>query len=491
MSSTKVAIGSLMMVGKRLAVRVLSLASTFVLARLLAPADFGLLALVMGFAAILDAMTAFKFDRVLVRSEGVDADHYHTAWTITFIGNTLIALVLVGLTPWITALAKTDAAQVVLVAVALCFVIDGVYNMGMVEWRRKLDFSKEFRLEFIRKLTEVGVSITWAVVSPTVWALVAGMFAGRLVGLVLSFVLHPMRPRFTLVYWRSMLSFSSMTIAISLAARMVNSIDNILISRLYSLEAVGLYSNAQMAASLPTAEMVRPISVALYAGFANILTDIPRLRDAYFNALHGILTLALPAAVGLSFVADAAVRLLLGSKWMGCADLLQSLALVQIVTLSGATSFSILVALDRMKMLVVRAWLMLCVRPLLVYVALKYYGFYALPYAIFLVMALQVSLDSWSVRRALEFSVRTWVSRTWRPYCATAVMAAALWLLLPARDVHSLSDAFVKLTQALAIAVPVYALAALALWRLVGKPAGIERMILSWLGGKLGRRAGS
>ncbi len=478
MSSHKVAIGSIIMVAKRWSVRLLSLVSTMILARLLLPTDFGLLALVLSFTVLLESLTEFNFDLALVRREKVDDTHFNTAWSLNVIGNSAVALVLIAAAPFFAGFARAPEATIVMQAVALCIFIDGLQNIGMVAWRRQMRFTQEFHLEFWRKISEVSVAVLWAHYWPSVWALVGGMFFGRLIGLGLSYGLHPFRPRFSLLHWREMVGFSGLAVGYGLATRLAVRSDYFLISRLQSLNAVGLYANAQVIATLPSMELARPIGVALFSGFSAVLNDPPRLREAYLKALSGMLLLALPMAVGLAFVAEAAVRILLGEKWMQCTELLRGLALVQIAYLSAASSVSLLMALNKMKSLLIRAIASVIYRPVIMYATLVWFGFSAVPYAVFIAVLIQINLDAYAVRRALNFSTAAWLKRTWRPYVATALMALALWCLLPDTPLTTVGEALIRVAVAIAIAAPVYVVSALSLWHLNGHPAGVEEMVV-------------
>ncbi|MFN4291462.1 MAG: lipopolysaccharide biosynthesis protein [Permianibacter sp.] len=481
MSGKKIAIGGAIMVAKRWAVRVLSLISTMILARMLVPADFGLLALALSFSMLFEVLAEFNFDLALIRKQQLDDSHYHTAWTLNVIGNSAIALALALAAPWLAAFAKAPDATLVLQVIALCFFFDGLHNIGMVAWRKQLTFSKEFHLEFWRKLLEVVVAVSWAWFSPSVWALVAGMVAGRFSGLALSYWLHPFRPRFCLRHWRELAGFSSWAMGFNFAMTVAQRTDHFLISRIEGLTSLGFYSNAHMLAALPTVELVMPISRALFPGFSSLLNEPARLRDTYLQALCGLLTLALPMAVGLAFVAEAAVLLLLGQQWLPITPLVQGLAVAQVVALATASSVPLLMALGNVRGLFWRALATLVYRPVLIFLALRWFGMEGVPLAIFFVLLVQVSIDSWLIRRSLQFSIRYWWHRTWRPYAAAAVMALTLWLWLPGTPVLSISDALVRMVIAGLIAAPVYLLALLLLWHGSGRPAGLEQIAIDFL----------
>ncbi len=487
MTGRKVAVGSLVLVAKRWLVRLLSLVSTMVLARLLVPAEFGLLALALSFSMLFEVLAEFNFDLAIIRKESVEDSHYHTAWTLNALGTFVIASALALAAPFFADFANAPAASLVLQIVALCFILDGLHNTGMVAWRRQLIFSKEFHLEFWRKIIEVGVAIGWALIDPSVWALIAGMLAGRIAGLLLSYVLHPFRPRPSLQHWRELMGFSGWAMAFNFTVKLAQRTDHFLISRMGGLTQVGYYSNAQVLAALPTVELVMPVSRALFPGFSSMLGEPERLRDAYLQALAGLLALALPLAVGLAFVADAAVVLLLGPQWLPVTELVVALSLVQVVTLSAASSVPLLMALGNMRGVFLRALIMLIVRPLLMYVGLQYMGLTGAPLALLAAISLQVGIDSWLIRRALRFSVLTWLGRTWRPYLAVAGMSTVLWLWLPQTPIDSITDALWRMLLAGALGAPVYLLLLAGSWWLTGRPAGLEQMVWNELSKQLKR----
>ncbi len=484
MTSRKIAVGSLVMIAKRWTVRLLSLVSTMVLARLLVPAEFGLLALALSFSMLFEVLAEFNFDLAIIRKEVVDDSHYHTAWTLNVLGTTAIALALALAAPLFADFANAPAATLVLQVIALCFILDGLHNTGMVAWRRQLIFSKEFHLEFWRKICEVSVAIGWALFDPSVWALVAGMLAGRLSGLLLSYWLHPFRPRPSLAHWRELMGFSGWAMAFNFTVKLAQRTDHFLISRFSGLTSVGYYSNAQVLAALPTVELVMPVSRALFPGFSSLLSEPERLRDAYLQALAGMLALALPLAVGLAFVAEPAVVVLLGVQWLPITDLVVALSLVQIVVLSAASSVPLLMALGQMRGLFLRALIMLLYRPLLMYFARHWFDLRAAPLALLVSMLLQVTVDSWLIRRALKFPLSTWLACTWRPYVAVAGMAAVLWWCLPTTPVTTVPAALSRLLLAAVIAAPVYLLLLMGCWQLAGKPAGLEQMAWSEIRGR-------
>lgn len=488
MTQRKVLLGSLLLVGKRWANRLLSLGSTVILARLLAPEDYGLLALALSVSIVFEVIAQFHFDLALIRKPELTNDDLNSAWTLNVICNTAVALTLAAAAPLLAWATRTPALTPVVVCIALCFLFDGLQNIGMVLWRKQMVFSKEVTQELTGKVIEIAVAVGIALAHPSVWALVGGMMAGRLCTLLMTYLLHPYRPRFGLGQWRSLMGYSGWAMLFNLFNEIGRSADTFILSRMHGLTSVGLFANARTLAALPTNELVMPISRSLFPAFSTLLGEPARLRDAYLKALSGVLLLALPLAIGLIFVADAAVLVLFGPRWLDAVPLVQGLAFAQVAMLSGASRVPLLMALGRNRALMTRAAFMMVLRPALVVAALQWGGVQALPLAIMVALWVGVLIDSTLVARALSYGPRLMLRRTWRPYVAVGVMALALWLALPSTTLHSVPDALWRLLLATSIAAPVYLATAFTLWHVSGRPDALERTLFDMLRSRLQRR---
>jgi lipopolysaccharide exporter len=126
------------MVAARLSVQGIGFLSTIILARVLVPADFGLVALATAFAAGLAAISEFSFDVVLIQNQKATRDHYDTAWTLSVCRNSLLSVLLIaGATPIAFMLSDARIEAIVYWLAAANFV-DGFQNIGIVDFRKDL-----------------------------------------------------------------------------------------------------------------------------------------------------------------------------------------------------------------------------------------------------------------------------------------------------------------------------------------------------------------
>lgn len=144
--------GSAWMIAARWAMRLIGLASTVILARLLAPDDFGVIAIALIVVGLLETVAYAGVDLALMRPGADSREHYDTAWTIQLIQGALIAGFLLLLAPWVSPFFSEPRATAVIQVIALRPLIMGLQNIGIVAFRKELDFAKDFRFTLYTKL---------------------------------------------------------------------------------------------------------------------------------------------------------------------------------------------------------------------------------------------------------------------------------------------------------------------------------------------------
>ena len=188
--------------------RLLGLISTVVVARLLAPSDYGVVAIAMIAVGLLETIAYLGVDLSLIKDQNAGQDEFDSAWTIQLIQGIAISTLLYFSAPWVALYFNEPRAQNVIVWLALRPIIDSLQNIGLVALRRDLDFAREFRFNLLTKILGVCVQITAALYFRNYWSLVLGMIAASVITSLLSYLMHPYRPRLTLVKAANIWSFS-------------------------------------------------------------------------------------------------------------------------------------------------------------------------------------------------------------------------------------------------------------------------------------------
>lgn len=467
----------------RWAMRGLGLVSTAVLARLLAPADFGLIAIAMLVVAFIEVFLLLGVESALVRHPAPTREHWDTAWTIRLIQNLVTAVLLAAAAPLAALYFKEARIEPVIWALAGGIAVSGFGNIGVLEYNRELRFDREFALRVIAKVGQLAVTLGLALWLRNYWALAIGTVSGYLFGSVLSYLLHPYRPRLCLARARELLGFSLRMVSLSVAYFAESRIDEILLGRLATNRALGLYSLASELGQLPVSEVAAPLNRSLMPALARIQQEPGRMNAAYLNVVGTLAMVVVPAGVGMALVADPFVRVVLGYQWLEAVPLLQCLAVYGVFRSLYMCPMHALIAYGRPGVSAHFAWTGALLLGVIGYFLVVAHGALGMAWARTLVGALVFVIAMASMARVTGCRIRAQLARFARPAAAAALMAGAL-LALPVADwPHPL----VELGAKVALGVLVYAAATLALWYAAGRPDGGERMALDTLRRRLQR----
>src|SRR5688572_12523316 len=196
------------MVAARFGDRLIGLASTIVLARLLVPADFGLVMMAMVIIGAVHLLGAFSFDIALIQNRQAHRQHYDTVWTINLLLAVAFGLLLLLLAAPAARFYNETRLEAVMYVLAVATALEGLVNVGIVAFRKELQFNKEFKFLLTKRVSSVAVTLALAVAWRDYWALVAGVLVGNIVSVVLSYAWHSYRPRFSLAAWSDLFRFS-------------------------------------------------------------------------------------------------------------------------------------------------------------------------------------------------------------------------------------------------------------------------------------------
>jgi O-antigen/teichoic acid export membrane protein len=474
--------GAAWMVLFRLFDRSIGLVSTILLARMLLPADFGLVAMAMSVIALIELATTFSFDIALIQRKDPTRSHYDTAWTMN--------ILLAAGGGIVTAAAAYPAAAFygdprlgpVMLALALAWAVSGLENIGTVDFRRNMDFGSEFRFLATKRVATFVVVVCAAVVFRSYWTLVAGTFAGRVIGVGLSYRMSPFRPRLSLAHTRELLSFSGWLVLSNLAMTLLSRTPHFVVGRTFGAQSLGAYTVGAEIANLPHTELVAPINRAMFPGYSRLTGDLDKFRQTCLDATSAIFLLVMPISTGVALMAPEVVSILLGSQWGAAVPIVQVLCFSGAVSAMTANNMSAYQALGLPKLgtytLIARA-LLLIGALLVVGVG---YGVIGVAYCeLFAALgSLAVSVPLLSCNLGMAWT--RYFASLGRPLVASALMGLVLHALLPARVLHaSAFDAVLWLVVGSAAGAVVYPLIVAALWWVAGRRPGIETVIFDRL----------
>jgi lipopolysaccharide exporter len=478
----KVADGAKQMLMLRLAERLVGLASISILAHVLMPEDFGLLALATSIIGVVELFGQAGIDLALIQRHKAGRDEYDTAWTVNImIGAAIAALVAASAAP-LAGLMGEGRIDVILYWLASASLVGGFNNIGTVDFQKFFDFRKEFWFRLTIRLITTAVTIVLALLWRDYWALVAGYLTGKVVLVALSYAMHPYRPRFSVRALRGFAHFSGWMLVRNVLNGINDHLINLIVGRQVSVGPLAYFTTGREIAGMATTEIQAPIRRALFPGYAALSGDPEALRRNYLEWTAVMVLLALPIAAGLALVAPDIVLVLMGAKWLPAAPLIQILAYAGILRSFASGAQFLFIAVGRPEISAKLAGLRFALLIPLVVLGTSVAGAPGAAWAMLVTAVVMFNVNFRFVTRALGVAPTALFRVAHRPVIAVLAMMVVVWVLdaslLPGPEAIV---APIHLITATVTGAAVYVGTLAALWTLAGRPSGAERHALDAL----------
>ncbi len=474
--------GAIWIVAAKSVRNVVAIVSILVLANLLTPADFGLVALGTTFISILWGVMDIPIADALIQHRSPTPDHFNTAFTITMLRAVAMAAIMLA-AAWPMAVFYKDPRVInVMVVIAVSILLGGLGNPRAIMLTKNLIFWQQFMLQAANSLTSLLVSIGLALIHPSYWALLAGMIASPIVSNVLSYTVLPFRPRFTLARSKELLSFSVWLSLGAFIGTLNGRLDQLLVGGFLGKTMLGYYILGDNLSIVPTREAIAPLSDTLFPALSNLAHDKARLRDAYVAAQSLVTAIALPMGVGFALVADPLLRLVLGQKWLPVIFITESLAAVVALGTLGGLAQALALATGQTRLLFRRDLQFFIFRVPIILFGMYEAGLPGIIYARIFTGLAGIFFNTSIVTRLTGLSLAAQFRQNGRALVAVTLMAAGV-----AATGHLFDETMnyavnvEKLFAEIAVGAVLYVGVSSLLWHWSGRPAGPETEILAVL----------
>ena len=305
------------------------------LAKLLAPEAFGLVAVAMVAVGVIARITDLGMVPALVQRESATVEEFDAAWTVGLLRALTIALVLGAIATPVAAVFGEPTAAPVIQALAWRPVIEAAASIGVVRLTRQLEFRRLAMIAMPAAVLDLAVAVATAE-RLGVWALVAGALAGSCTTLLLSYLLAPHRPRlrFRFEAIRPLIRYGRWVFATGIIALVGSSLSQVAISRIEGVAALGVYFLAWRVAFLPIDAMSAVVSSVAFPMFARLRDDARSTAATFRTLLTGMSVVLLPG-YALVFVLAPALEGVLGERWTGTTPIIRILSVAAVTGTLG------------------------------------------------------------------------------------------------------------------------------------------------------------
>lgn len=403
-------------------IKSLALINTVVLARLLTPEDFGLVAIVMSIYAFIEIIKAFGFDVVLIQKQDADKNLYNNAWTLQVLFGLFAATLMALASNVIAAYYEDPRLQDVALFTALLFVLNGCINIGIVDFRKKMNFAKEFRFQATAKILSVSITITLALHFQNYWALVYGMLVAGSLETLLSYYMSPYRPWFTLKKTKEIFNFSSWLMLNNFIFYLSKRTKELIIGKMMGVHYSGLLNMADELSALPMNELVASVNRATFPGYAQISKFKDQLKELYVNTLSSIVILGIPASIGMALVAPVFVPVVLGEQWLEIVPVIQVMGWAYAIFSINSNAMYVFHAVGKPYIPTSIFALQVLILLTLLYLLIKEFGLVGAPLAMLFTAIFIFPFFFVALNRVIDLKLSEYLGAIYRPILAAGIM---------------------------------------------------------------------
>lgn len=327
--------------------------ATVILARLLTPESFGLLALALLVLTYFDTLRDFGISAGLIQRSGEDGLADSVAFWLCLMTGAAATLAVILLAPLLAAFFDEPALTLVIRVLAITLLVDGAASVFEAILRKRLEFRRRVGPELGRALAKSTTSIAMALVGAGVWSLVAGQIVGSLIGAALYARVTSWVPelRYDKRVARSLLRYGKQIFVLALLAVIVKDIDYMIIGKRLAAEALGYYSLAFRFPEMIILGICYVFSQTAFPVFAKVKDDREQLLESARLTLHSLMAVTLPLGVGIALVAPELVKLFYSEKWLPAVEPMRWLALYATVSSVGFVAGDVYKATARVGIL--------------------------------------------------------------------------------------------------------------------------------------------
>jgi lipopolysaccharide exporter len=467
--------GSLWSIGLRWSLRLTGVASTVILARVLAPEDFGVMAMALLVAGAIEVLSDTGQSLALIRHPNPTREHFDSAWTMSILISLCIAIAIYVAAPLSVWYFHEPRAITVIQCLALRAFIGGFENVGIVTFRKELNFSRHFQYLVYQKLISFVVSIGLALLIRNYWALAISVVSTRLIGVVLSYRLQPFRPRLSLTKVRELWSFSIWLLIRHIGTWASMRLDEIAVGGIAGAGSMGRYNVASDVSMSPTQEIADPILATLFPVVATIQHDPIQVRELYKRVLYWLCLISASTSVGVALIANDIVVVVLGPRWADIAPLMIWLALTSGIMGMTDNIFVMLDVIGRPQLSARLQWMRLLILGAVLLPAARTGSLEFIAICRLAVSGLMAPVLFIAISRELPVPLTELWSAIWRPLIAALFMAGAV----RAANGALLDDPIiVRLALEIILGALCYAAGVFLLWWASGRPRGAERTVI-------------
>lgn len=345
--------------------RMVGIVSLIILARVLTPEDFGLVAVALLFLNFVDVVTNIGGNAYLLSREKINDDLVLSNWTLQFFIKNTVGVLLAIASISIADFYNDPRITPILLVFSLQILVSTLSSPGLIFKHKYQDLGAITRWQIMSRFVTTGITIFIAVVYETYWALVIGQFSVVLSATIISYVVAPLRPRFTLKNAREQWVFSRWIMPESIINFFRSQIDTLYVSLIFDKAIMGAYNSMRYYANIPATIFIKPIISTTLTQFSEFKDNHNYFIKQLQVTIFGLSAITAPIMYLIIKHDVIIVKIVLGDKWVEYSALLGAFSLLIFLHAMNSILSQIVMLKDATRLLLFYSLLCVCAQGLI------------------------------------------------------------------------------------------------------------------------------
>lgn len=296
-----------------------------VLARLLTPAEYGIMAMIAIFIAVSNSVIDSGFSNALIRKLHIERIDYNTVFYFNLAVSVVLYLLLFLFSPAISAFFKEPVLVEVTRVIGWILIINALAIIPRTQFVRAVDFKTQTKVSLISSISSGVVGIGMAVSGLGVWSLVGQQLSRQFLNTLFLWIYSKWHPvwEFSIRSFKELFGFGSKLLLSGLLDTIYKNIYYIVIGRFYTSAQLGQYTRAEQFNTIFSSNLTSVVQRVSYPVLSSIQEEPERLREAYRRVIKSTMLVAFACMLGLAAVAKPLIMILIGEKWLPAVTFLQ------------------------------------------------------------------------------------------------------------------------------------------------------------------------
>lgn len=429
MNGNKIVSGMIWRFGEKITAQLVSFAVSIVLARLLMPDDYGIVAIVNVFIAIAEIFVTSGFGTSLIQKKDADDIDFSSVFWCNLIFSIMLYMALFFFASIIANFYNMPLIAPVLRVFGLRLPIAAINSIQNAYVSRNMDFKKFFWATLIGTIVSAALGITMAYMGFGVWALIAQYLSNSIIDTIVLFIIIKWRPLFVFSAERvkPLISYGWKILATDLIGTIFNQLNSFIIGKKYSSIDLAYYTQGKKMPDLINSNIGSTLSAVLFPAMS-MSGDKEQIKKIRRKSLKIMEYIMFPMMFGLGAVADNIIILLMTDKWIEAVPYVRITCLAAIFGVLGTTLIQEVKAIGRsdvtLKMELIKKPIILVIA----IVAMKL-GVKAIAWTLVINEIVIFMFNVYPVKKYIGFDVKTYLKDAVPPFIMSAVMAMIVYMI--------------------------------------------------------------